>query len=47
MHPVNEAAQTAGAKLFAQLIDEIADRFAGNAPPPTDDPTTRKLRSLQ
>ena len=47
MNPVSEAAQAAGAKLFAQLIDEIADRFAGKAPPATDDPIIQKLRSLQ
>lgn len=47
MHPVSEAAQAKGAKLFAQLIDEIADRFAGKGPPTTDDPATQKLRTLQ
>ena len=47
MNSVNKAAQAASAKLVARLIDEIADRFTGNAAPATDDPTTRKLRSLQ
>ena len=47
MNPVKKVARAASAKLFAQLIDEIADRFAGNAAPTTDDPATRKLRSLQ
>ena len=47
MNPVDAAAEAKGAKLFAQLIDEIADRFAGQAAPPSDAPTTRKLRSLQ
>ena len=47
MNPVKKVAQAAGAKLFAQLIDETADRFAGNAAPATDDPATRNLRSLQ
>ena len=47
MHPVTEAAQAAGAKLFAQLIDEIADRFAGKAAPTSDDPITQKLRNLE
>ncbi|BAI95183.1 hypothetical protein Sj15T_30760 [Sphingobium sp. TA15] len=47
MTPVNAAAQAAGAKMFAELINEIADRFAGKAAPATDDPITRKLRSLQ
>ncbi|HCW60516.1 MULTISPECIES: ribbon-helix-helix protein, CopG family [Sphingobium] len=47
MHPVDEAAQAVGARMLAQLIDEIADRFAGKAAPATDDPATLKLRSLQ
>lgn len=47
MTPVNDAAQAAGAKMFAELIDEIADRFAGKAAPASDDPITQKLRSLQ
>ncbi|WP_070152936.1 ribbon-helix-helix protein, CopG family [Sphingobium phenoxybenzoativorans] len=37
----------AGSKLFADFIDEIADRFAGQDVPPTSDPTMQKLRSLQ
>ena len=47
MHPVDEAAQAVGARMLAQLIDEIADRFAGKAARATDDPATLKLRSLQ
>ena len=47
MQPVSEAAQAVGAKLYAQFIDEIADRFAGKPAPATDDPTSQKLRSLQ
>ncbi|BBD97391.1 hypothetical protein SAMIE_1008920 [Sphingobium amiense] len=46
-NPVKKVAQAAGAKLFAQLIDETDDGFGGNAAPATDDPTTRKPRSLQ
>lgn len=45
-HSVRKIARAASAKLSAQLIDEIADRFA-NAASTTDAPTTRKLMSSQ
>ena len=38
MEPVKKVARAASPKLFAQLIDKIADRFAGNAAPANDDP---------
>lgn len=39
-NPLRKVARAASAKLFAQLIAEIADRFAGNAALANDDPTT-------
>lgn len=44
---VRKVGQAANAELFAQLVAKIANRFARNAAPTTNDPTTRKLRSLQ
>lgn len=45
-HPVIKIARVAVAKLLAQLSNEIAVRFAGNAAPTSDDLATRKLRTL-
>ncbi|AYO79248.1 ribbon-helix-helix domain-containing protein [Sphingobium yanoikuyae] len=47
MNPPGDDAVARGAKLFAALIDEMADRFAGKEAPVSDDPVMRKLRSLQ
>lgn len=45
--PISKEAEAAGAKLFATLIDEVADRLAGAATEESADPAIRKLRSFQ
>ena len=45
--PVSSDAYALGSKLFADLIDEIADRLAGKLPAATIDPALIKLRSFQ
>ncbi|MET1755688.1 hypothetical protein ABVV53_09485 [Novosphingobium sp. RD2P27] len=45
--PASREAQAVGAKLFAELIDEVADRLAGKPASSTSDPAIIKLRSLQ
>jgi len=45
--PPSSAAQAVGAKLFAELIDEMADRIAGKPAKSTSDPALIKLRSFQ
>lgn len=45
--PITAEAEAKGAKHFAALIDEIADRLAGNAAEESADPAIRRLRSFQ
>lgn len=45
--PISKEAEAAGAKLFATLIDEVADRLAGAATEESADPAILKLRSFQ
>ncbi|MEW9856689.1 hypothetical protein [Novosphingobium sp. M1R2S20] len=45
--PPSTAAQAVGAKLFSELIDEVADRLAGQPAKSTSDPALIKLRSFQ
>ena len=45
--PISKGVEAAGAKLFATLIDEVADRLAGVATEESADPAIRKLRSFQ
>jgi len=45
--PPSREGQAVGAKLFAELIDEMADRLAGKSAKSTSDPALIKLRSLQ
>nr|WP_314464314.1 hypothetical protein [uncultured Novosphingobium sp.] len=45
--PISKEAEAVGAKLFATLIDEIADRLAGAATEESADPAISKLRSFQ
>jgi hypothetical protein len=45
--PPSREAQAVGAKLFAELVDEVADRLAGKPVSSTSDPALIKLRSLQ
>ena len=45
--PPTREAHALGSKLFAELIDEIADRLAGKPAKSTSDPALIKLRSLQ
>lgn len=43
----SDEARAVGAKKFAELIDEIADRFAGKPLAENDDPVIAKMRTLQ
>ena len=45
--PPSLEAQAIGAKLFADLVDEVADRLAGREVAASSDPAMRKLRSFQ
>lgn len=45
--PISKEAEAAGAKLFATLIDEVADRLAGTDTKESTDPAISKLRSFQ
>jgi len=45
--PPSREAQAVGAKLFAEVVDEVADRLAGKPAKSTSDPALIKLRSLQ
>jgi len=45
--PPSREAQAIGAKLFAEVIDEVADRLAGKPASRTSDPALIKLRSFQ
>lgn len=40
-------ARAAGAKKFAELIDEVADRLAGKPLATSDDPAIAKMRTFQ
>jgi len=45
--PPSREAQAVGSKLFAELIEEVADRIAGKEVEHASDPALRKLRSFQ
>jgi predicted DNA-binding protein len=45
--PPTAEAQAIGAKLFADLIDELADRLVGKEVDVSADPALRKMRLLQ
>lgn len=45
--PPSKEATAAGSKLFAELIDEAADRLAGKEPASNADPAIAKMRTFQ
>jgi len=45
--PPSSAARAIGAKHFAELIDEVADRLAGKDVAVSNDPAINKMRSLR
>lgn len=45
--PPSKEAVAAGSKLFAELIDEVADRLAGKEPAQSQDPAIAKMRTFQ
>lgn len=45
--PPSSEARAVGAKQFAELIDEVADRMAGKDVKVSGDPALRKMRSIR